>query len=70
MDQSQDKSYEAGLREGRIRGIEETIISHSARLDKHESRLTAQERITYALLGAIALIEILPTIQSLSGMGG
>ena len=63
-----EKSYEAGLREGRIRGIEETINSHTVRLDKHESRLTVQERITYALLGAIALIEILPTIQSLSGI--
>lgn len=62
-------TYEEGLREGRLRGIEETISNHGQRLDRHESRLTAQERITYALLGAIALIEILPTIQSAVGGG-
>lgn len=64
---SDNGSYEDGLREGRIRGIEETIQSHGSRLDRHESRLTAQERITYALLGAIALIEIFPTIQRALG---
>lgn len=63
--ENNERTYEAGLREGRIRGIEETIVTHSARLDKHETRLTSQERITYALLGAIALIEILPTLQKL-----
>ena len=60
-------TYEDGLREGRLRGIEETISNHSTRLDRHESRLTAQERISYAVLGAIALIEVLPTIQNALG---
>jgi len=66
-DQLHPHTYEDGLREGRLRGIEETIQNHGSRLDRHDSRLTAQERITYALLGAIALIEILPTIQNVVG---
>ena len=28
-------SYEDGLREGRLRGIEETVVKHGDRLDKH-----------------------------------
>lgn len=56
-------SYEDGLREGRLRGIEETISHHSDRLDKHESRISSQEKISYAVLGALALMEVLPTLQ-------
>lgn len=69
-DEMGQKTYEDGIREGRIRGIEETVTHHGRRLDNVESRMTAQERITYALLGAIALIEILPTIQGVVGVGG
>lgn len=69
MADTNGKSYEDGLAEGRIRGIEETISEHGRRLDKHESRLTAQERITYALLGAITLIQIFPAIQKVAGLG-
>lgn len=59
--ESQD--YADGLREGRLRGIEETVTNHGARLDKHEGRITAQERISYALLGAVALLNLLPVLQ-------
>ena len=58
-----DKSYEEGLREGLLKSLQGSIEIHDRRLDEHSRRITAQERITYALLGAIALIEILPTIQ-------
>lgn len=43
--------------------IEETISHHSDRLDKHESRISSQEKISYAVLGALALMEVLPTLQ-------
>ena len=56
-------SYEDGLREGRLRGIEETVVKHGDRLDKFEIRLTSQERISYALLGAVALLNILPILR-------
>jgi hypothetical protein len=59
------EAREEGLREGRIRGIEETIKNMGVTIERHDSRLTAQERITYALLGAIALLEIIPTIRSI-----
>jgi hypothetical protein len=33
-------------------------------MDNHEKRLTAQERITYALLGALALLQIWPAFEA------
>ena len=62
-------TYEDGLREGRLKGIEETVQHHSERLTSAERRLTSQERISYSLLGAIMLIELLPTLASLGGNG-
>jgi hypothetical protein len=58
-------SYEDGIREGRLRAIEEGQKRVHERMDNHERRLTAQERITYALLGALALMQIWPAIQAM-----
>jgi hypothetical protein len=60
-------TYEDGLREGRFRRIEEKQDHHESRLDGHAKRLSAQERITYSLLGAIAFIELIPKIQGAIG---
>lgn len=60
-----EHTYEEGLREGRLRGIEETIVKHAERLDKHDLRLTSQEKISYAVLGAVFLIQVLPAIKQL-----
>ena len=59
--------YQDGLREGRLRALEEAEAKHGRRLDMHDRRLTAQERITYALLGAIALVQILPVLKEVVG---
>jgi len=57
--------YEAGKRAGKIEEFERLLCAHNARLDQHERRLQIQERITYGLLGAIALIELAPVIKGL-----
>ena len=56
------KTYEEGILEGRVQSLEDRAVEHHKRLDHHHDRITAQERITYAILGALALIEVLPTI--------
>lgn len=61
----QQLSYEDGIREGRLRAIEAAQNRVHERMDDHEKRLTAQERITYALLGALALMQVLPAIQGM-----
>lgn len=59
--------YQEGLRDGRIAALEKQAQSHSSRLDGHERRISAQERITYALLGAITLMQVLPAIKAFLG---
>ena len=55
--------YEAGRRDGRIDSCEKMQSQHSNRLDHHEKRLQAAERIIYALIGALMLIEATPFIK-------
>ena len=62
-----DRTYEDGLRDGRIENANKRAEDAHMRLDVHAKRLTAQERITYALLGAIALIELFPQIRAALG---
>ena len=65
--QPQGKNYEDGIREGRLLSIEHTQREHGRRLDEHSKRITAQERITYALLGALTLLQLFPAIDKLLG---
>lgn len=64
-----DHDYEAGKRDGKIEALEDVISRHNERLDHHERRLAMQEKITYGLIGAIALANFLPDIKRLF-MGG
>ena len=63
--QQQQQSYEDGVREGRMRALEAAQLRVHERMDGHEKRLTAQERITYSLLGALALLQIWPALQAM-----
>ena len=58
-----DTDYEDGRRDGRIDSIEHMQSYHSDRLDHHESRLQVAERILYALIGALMLIETAPLLK-------
>ena len=62
-----DHDYEAGLRDGKIEALEKMLCSHRERLDHHETRLRAAERILYGLIGAMALIEFVPAIKGFFG---
>ena len=60
-DESED--YRRGLIEGRLSALEDRHSEHKTRLDNHESRITAQERVMWGVLGAFILMEILPTVS-------
>jgi len=62
-----EKSYEDGVREGRRESHEQRIDHAHQRLDGHENRITAQERIVYAALGAWGFIVVWPTLKALIG---
>lgn len=61
--------YQAGLRDGRIAALETIVTKHEEKFDHHEQRLRIMERILYILIGAIALIQILPALRDFLGNG-
>ena len=59
--------YNRGLKDGELIAIENALKDVLKRVENHEERITAQERIVYAFLGVIAFVEVLPSIQGLLG---
>jgi len=62
-----EEAHQRGRTEGQIEAIEKMQLQQNVRLDSHEKRLALQEKITWMLLGAIALIQILPFLQAIMG---
>lgn len=67
MADPESDAYRRGLIEGRMSAMEDRHTKLEGRIDGHEQRLTAQERITFAMLGAFALIQVWPTISRMLG---
>ncbi len=59
------KTYEDGLREGRLASIETVLADHKGRLDNHSQRIRLLERVMWIMFGAIALLEFAPKVQAL-----
>ena len=60
-----DEAYEQGKRDGKIDALEQMLAHHSGRLEVIESRQRWQERVLWTILGAIALINLLPTLKGI-----
>ena len=57
-----EKAYQRGLREGQLHALLESVDRAHIRLDKHEVRVTALERVMYAGMGVLAVIQIIPAL--------
>ena len=58
-----DPTYQDGLRDGRLRALEEIAHRHHDRLDDHSARIRILERIAWILAGIIGFIQLWPTIE-------
>jgi len=58
-----DHDYETGLRDGKIASLEKMVSEHANTLSRHYDRITAQERITWLVLGGILLIQFVPVLK-------
>lgn len=58
------KTYEDGLRDGRMEMIETILKDQKGRLDNHSGRIRMLERGMWCLLGAGILLEIWPRLQT------
>ena len=57
------RTYEDGLRDGKIEALENVAGNHADRLDSHSARLRWMERIIWACGGAFALVQLIPEIK-------
>ena len=62
-----DRTYEDGVRDGKIEALEDITAKQGDRLDSHSRRLSRLERVIYALGGVVAFIEFAPDIRNLFG---
>jgi len=64
-----DKTYEDGLRDGKLQAIEEMIQNHAELIEAHETRLTNLERALWALGGIASALamDAIPLLQILIG---
>lgn len=62
-----EAARQRGRIEGQIDAIEKMQRQQNERLDSHERRLAMQEKITWGLLGAIALVQSMDAIKLFGG---
>ena len=62
-----EAARQRGRIEGQLEAIEKMQHIQNDRLDFHERRLTIQERITWGILGAVALVQSADMIKTFLG---
>jgi hypothetical protein len=65
-DEEHKRSYLEGLRDGQIQQLEGRMNDFNAELKSHESRLRILEKISYAMLGIVGLIQVLPALTAVA----
>lgn len=60
-----EAARQRGRIEGQIEAIEKMQQLQNGRLDLHDKRISIQERITWGILGAVALVQSVDVIKSL-----
>lgn len=53
-----------GLQQGQLLALENMFASQQTRLDKVEGRVSVLERVSYTLIGAIALVQFVPALKA------
>lgn len=62
-----NNAYRRGLLDGEMRALNDGVTRAHSRIDQHDRRLTAQERISYAVIGAMLAVQLLPVLADLLG---
>jgi hypothetical protein len=60
---SNEQTYEEGLRDGKINALEQISAMHDDRIETVEKRVSSLEKVAYAFIGALALLEFIPLLQ-------
>ena len=57
------EAFERGKRDGEMHSMNQAVTRAHDRLDKHDVRMTALEKVMYAGMGAVVLLEVLPQLS-------
>jgi hypothetical protein len=57
-------AYARGLKEGEMHSLENAVSRAHKRIDGHDGRLTALERVMYAGMGVVIVLEIMPKLSA------
>jgi hypothetical protein len=60
-----EHSYEEGLIEGRMQAMERIMEHHEQKMREIDSRTRMMERVLWGVLGAIALMQLLPMFREM-----
>jgi hypothetical protein len=63
MTSAEQEAFERGKRAGAITELDKGVARAHDRLDKHDVRMTALEKVMYAGMGAVILMEVLPSVS-------
>jgi hypothetical protein len=61
------QAFARGKREGELHALNESVGRAHIRLDKHDIRMTALEKVMYMGMGVVVIINMLPEIASWAG---
>jgi hypothetical protein len=64
---AEQEAYDKGKRDGSIVSIHKSVDRAHARIDKHDVRMTALEKVMYAGMGIFLFIQLMPALKVLSG---
>lgn len=70
QDNDVQEAYMRGLHDGEVKSLRNDVEKAHERIDGHDSRLTALERVMYAGLGVVFLINILPQLAEVIAKNG
>jgi hypothetical protein len=62
VDEEVRAAYDRGLRDGDIKSVNSSDKRAHTRLDKHDRRITALERVMYIGMGILLMAQVMPTI--------
>jgi len=64
-----DKTYDDGLREGRVTALEAYVSAHGKRLDHHSRRLRFLEVSISIGVGGLLLLQLFPVLTDIFSVG-
>jgi len=62
-----NKTYDDGLRDGKIQAIEDIEIRQNERLDNHGTRISNLEKALYGVMAIVVFIEFAPQLKAFFG---